>query len=159
MKQRLVLLSLLLAGCASGPPVYPPIDETGSESTRIEPDIVSPASNPAPLPPSVDADANPVVTAQRVEEIQRESPAIVYLLDQAEQALLAKDYVTAGSLADRALRLDRTAARAYLVGAQVLFEQGHIQMGLNLAKQGVLYSSEDSRDGRFLRQLVRYYGD
>ena len=88
-------------------------------------------------------------------QIPDESEAVKYLLDSAEQAIRADDYSRAQSLADRALRIERRSARAYLVFAEVQHRTGNIGGALDFARQGLAYASEDSDVGQELVKILK----
>lgn len=134
-----ICLIIFLSGCA----VVSGTDSSASGNTEAEP---GGTSSPG------DITENPV--ARDREAVQPESDAVRYLLDNAERSLEIEDYSRAQALADRALRIERTTARAYLISALVQLGYGDILKAQDLARQGLLYTSSETNIGRKLLAVV-----
>lgn len=122
-------LFVCLTGCASLAPDSRDSSEDNAGDKNRAPDQQSSAS---PVGASPD------------EEGFTENPAVVHLLDRAEQAVSRDELSLAEALADRALRIQRTAARGYLILATVQLDNGNLRRASDLARQGLLYTPENS---------------
>lgn len=138
---RRVVFSLVAAGIISGCASAPLVNSDGNQSGTID-----------QIEDEATEDQAPVATTP--ENLAPEVYAVEHLLNQAEQAGSQRDFDLAEALAERALRIQRTAARAYLVLAQVQVGLNNKDRASDFAQQGLLYTSEGSSlELRLLRLL------
>lgn len=135
----------LLLGCTSSQRIPDASEESpqnGVEGGGQE------TSVPTELPP------DGAVAVREIEAVQVELAAVKYLLDSAQEALLNNQLDRAEAVANRALKIDRRAARAYLVKAEAQYRLENYQQSLVTAEQGLIYAPSDSNIGIGLRLLI-----
>lgn len=145
----------IIAGCSTTSQFPAPASDKGEEVTSpYESDVLDSATESI----QKEMPSKTPVTARDLDQdhsAQQELPAVSYLLNLAENALEEEDFEKANALADRALKIERKTARAYLILALVQDRQGSIQRAYSLAKQGLLYTSEKTDVGKGLVALTK----
>ena len=138
---------LFLASCATAPNIFEgtlgdtePDAEVGTATDEQKPEVAD--SGQAP------------VSVRSLDREELELPAVAYLLDQAEDALINNDLDRAAALSDRALQIERKSARAYLIIARAHQLGNNLRSALSSARQGLLYTTENSFVGRQLTALL-----
>jgi tetratricopeptide (TPR) repeat protein len=122
-------LVLLIEGC--GTPVHYPPRDTGQPPV-IEQSTQAPEMRPAPLPPPVGV---PQPVPSPAPGVQTRSPAVVALLETAEQQANAGDLEAASASLERAIRIDPRNAVLWYHLATVRLSQGDAQAAEQLAKK------------------------
>lgn len=107
----------------------------------------------------VDGVVQSVLPAEELEvsadQTKSESDVTTYLLDEAENSFQRENYEKARGQSERALTLEPTAARAYLILAKVELAEGRPERAAEMARQG-LASSKDSNE--MFKQLNQILG-
>ena len=88
------------------------------------------------------------------QEEGTESDVATYLLDEAENSLDRDNHERARGQAERALAVEPTAARAYLILARVEYAEGHPEQAAELARQGLESSSDSDEIFGKLNQIL-----
>ena len=147
-------LVLLLQGCGT-PVYYPPRD------TRIPPPVIDqgvPASEPAPLPPPKVGVPQPEPAPPRAQP-----PAVIALLNTAEQQANAGDLEAAAASLERAIRIDPRNPVLWYHLATVRLSQGDAQAAEQLATKSTSLAPGDtaqqSRNWQLIAQARRAQQD
>ena len=151
VKPFLLFGILLAAGCSTVPSTQHP-QQPSQQSPQSGPQSQTSDKAPAAEP------ASPPSAPVAVREVARKEPepeAVAYLLDQSQSELNRARYVQAQVLAERALRIDRKAARAYLLLAKIHKASGDLVRAKQFARQGLLYVDSGSSVGRALKQILK----
>ena len=102
-----------------------------------------------------DEPAQEPILAREIQQQEPELAAVKYLLDQAQKALDNFEVDRASALSDRALQIDRKSPRAYLVLAQIQSLKKKPEQARVIARQGLLYTPENSLVGQQLLALTQ----
>lgn len=138
-----LFVSFVITGCATAP--------TNDER---EPDANATINSPTGASGSRSDVSTRVPRADEQSDVEPENAAVTFLLNSAEGAIEENEHAKAQALVDRALRIQRTAARAYLVAARIQMEQGDEFEAQNLARQGVVYALDGSPTALNLRKIL-----
>lgn len=119
---RLVLaLVLLLQACAV-------------QTTRErQPRVVQPMPMPAPSRPAPPAAPPPAAVLRQAPAPQPSAPAVLALLDRADQQYAARDLDSAAGSLERALRIEPRNPRLWHRLAAVRLDQGQLDQAIQLA--------------------------
>ena len=88
------------------------------------------------------------------EEEGTESDVATYLLDEAENSFERENYERARGQSERALTVEPTAARAYLILARVELAEGRPEQAAEMARQGLASSSDSDETFEELNQIL-----
>ena len=88
------------------------------------------------------------------EEEGAESDVATYLLDEAENSFERENYEKARGQSERALTLEPTAARAYLILARVEMAEGRPDQAAEMARQGLASGSDSDEIFEQLNQIL-----
>ena len=88
------------------------------------------------------------------EEEGTESDVATYLLDEAENSFERENYERARGQSERALTVEPTAARAYLILARVELAEGRPEQAAEMARQGLASSSDSDEIFEELNQIL-----
>ncbi len=166
MRLGLSLTCLALSiGCALVPVSRPPVvdaswraneDDRVVSSKRIVPKIVPDSKHQqdernevTPIEPV--ARIEPVDQPEEVSEIP---PAVLSLLEEADQLRTAGDFVGASARLERAQRIAPTEPEVYFQLSSLKFEQGNLEDAVNIATQGVDLSGSDQAMKRDLYTVI-----
>lgn len=155
----------LLVGCAQAPVSRPPVvdaswraneDDRVISSSRVVPKV-SPGgktqnderSKVTPIEPI--AKIEPVDQPKEVREI---APAVLSLLEEADQLRTAGDFVGASARLERAQRIAPTEPEVYFQLSNLRLEQGSLKDAVNIATQGVDLSGADQAMKRDLYTVI-----
>ncbi|MCP8899099.1 tetratricopeptide repeat protein [Gilvimarinus xylanilyticus] len=156
------LAALLLGGCATTGPGAPVSDagEPDQPSQTTEPET-RPESRRESTEPSGDNGGWQITQPQDEPEPQTAPPrssgpnsAVVSLLNQAAGYYQQNDYPRAIASAERALRIDRRSAEAYLVLAKSYYQSGDETQAAQFARQGLRYSGDNRKLDRALNSVL-----
>lgn len=143
-KMRFTLFATLwIAGCATAPL---------SEDDQRDADVLI-ESVSGELEHAAGARRAPPVADEQID-LAPENAAVAYLLDSAEIASNQREFAKAEALVERALRIQRTAVRAYRVAATIQVQQGNSIKAENLARQGMVYAVDGSEEALNLRKIL-----
>ena len=155
----------LLVGCAQAPVSRPPVvdaswraneDDRVISSMRMVPEVTPDGKTQniernkvTPIEPI--AKIEPVDQPKEVREI---APAVLSLLEEADQLRTAGDLVGASARLERAQRIAPTEPEVYFQLSSLRLEQGSLEAAANIATQGVDLSGTDKAMKRDLYTVI-----
>ena len=148
----LVVTQCLLQGCSStAARDYPPAVVEKGQQAPVQESVSSAAERMPGQPPSY-----PQVPSQHVPQASQQPPAIVALLDQAEQQANAGELEPAAASLERAIRIDPRNAVLWYHLATVRLSQGESSQAEQLAaKSNSLASGNHSQQARNWRLIAQ----
>ena len=149
----LVVAQCLLQGCSStAPRDYPPaVVEKGQQAPVVKESVSSAAERLPGQPQSY-----PQAPSQHIPQARQQPPAIVALLDQAEQQANAGELESAAASLERAIRIDPRNAVLWYHLATVRLSQGESSQAEQLAaKSNSLASGNHSQQARNWRLIAQ----
>lgn len=155
----------LVVGCTQTPVSRPPVLDA---SWRADEDdrVVSSTSLFSVSSPNLQREkgelneVTPIEPIAKIEPIDQPkwqteiSPAVLSLLEQADQLKIAGDFAGASSRLERAQRIAPTEPEVYFQLSSLRFEQGSHEDAINIAMQGVDLSGTDQAMKRDLYTLI-----
>ena len=155
----------LLVGCVRAPLSRPPVvdaswraneDDRVVSSKRVVPKVSlggktqnDESNEVTPIEPI--AKIEPVDQPKEVREI---APAVLSLLEEADQLRTAGDFVGASARLERAQRIAPTEPEVYFQLSSLRLEQGSLEDAVNIAVQGVDLSGADQAMKRDLYTVI-----
>lgn len=172
-------VAVIVTGCTQAPVARPPVVDASWRATEDD-RVVAPAQNDRVLSRTEVNSASsriisgpdrtreqgetnvvvPVEPIARIEPIdqpadaERMSPAVLSLLEQADQLRTAGDFTGASSRLERAQRIAPDEPEVYFQLAGVRLEQGRFDEAVNIATQAVDLAGSDNAMKRDLYTLV-----
>jgi hypothetical protein len=154
-----VLVQCLLQGCSSTAPREhtPPVVDKGQQAPVRQPDIGTdvPRQTQPYVPPPLPSQDTPVV--------HRQPPAVVALLDQAEQQANAGELEPAAASLERAIRIDPRNPVLWYHLATVRLSQGESSQAEQLAAKSNSLAAgnrtQQARNWRLIAQARREQND
>lgn len=92
--------------------------------------------------------------SELISEAKGESDVAAYLLDEAENSFQRENYEKARGQSERALTLEPTAARAYLILARIEIIEARPEQAAEMARQGLASSSDSDEVFEQLNQVL-----
>lgn len=165
------LIGLVLGGCTQSPVARPPVVDASWRATaqdRVQPSMPRQSEVAPPPVRGIDpareqGETNRVIPIAPVAKIapidapkaeRTIPPAVISLLDQADQLRVAGDLNAASSRLERALRIAPEEAEVYYQLARIRLEQGGVQESVSIATQGVELAGADNALKRDLWTLI-----
>jgi tetratricopeptide (TPR) repeat protein len=165
------LIGLVLVGCTQSPVARPPVVDASWRATaqdRVQPSTPRQSEVAPPPVRGIDpareqGETNRVIPIAPVAKIapidapkaeRTIPPAVISLLDQADQLRVAGDLNAASGRLERALRIAPEEAEVYYQLARIRLEQGGVQESVSIATQGVELAGADNALKRDLWTLI-----
>ncbi|WP_020210876.1 tetratricopeptide repeat protein [Gilvimarinus chinensis] len=159
------VLLMLLGGCSTTSGPGAPVSDAGG--APAPPSQRQPEQEQAPEPETPQRDnggwqiTQPPAERQTAPNTQPATPraagtnsAVNSLLNQADGYYQQADFSRAIASAERALRIDRRSAKAYLMLAQSYWQMGGLSQAEQFARQGLRYAGDDRALTRALNSVL-----
>lgn len=166
MRLELSLMCVVfLVGCAQAPVSRPPVvdaswraneDDRVISSMRVVPKV-SPDDKTKNVERNKVTPIEPIAKIEPVDqpkEVREIAPAVLSLLEEADQLRTAGDLVGASARLERAQRIAPTEPEVYFQLSSLRLEQGSLEAAANIATQGVDLSGTDQAMKRDLYTVI-----
>tara|TARA_B100000900_G_C20554568_1_gene706233 strand:- start:1008 stop:1562 length:555 start_codon:yes stop_codon:yes gene_type:complete len=156
---------VFLVGCAQAPVSRPPVvdaswraneDDRVISSMRVVPKV-SPDDKTKNVERNKVTPIEPIAKIEPVDqpkEVREIAPAVLSLLEEADQLRTAGDLVGASARLERAQRIAPTEPEVYFQLSSLRLEQGSLEAAANIATQGVDLSGTDQAMKRDLYTVI-----
>lgn len=166
----LAVVALVLAGCTQSPVARPPVVDASWRATAQD-RVQAPRPTQQVVAPPVQGvdparergETNRIVPVPPIAKIapidapkseRMIPPAVLSLLDQADQLRASGDLNGASGRLERALRIAPEEPEVYYQLARVRLEQGGIEESVSIASQGIELADSDNALKRDLLTLI-----
>ena len=166
MRLELSLMCVVfLVGCAQAPVSPPPVvdaswraneDDRVISSMRVVPKV-SPDDKTKNVERNKVTPIEPIAKIEPVDqpkEVREIAPAVLSLLEEADQLRTAGDLLGASARLERAQRIAPTEPEVYFQLSNLRLEQGSLEAAANIATQGVDLSGTDQAMKRDLYTVI-----
>lgn len=166
MRLGLILACLaLIAGCTQAPASRPPVVDASWRANEDDRVTKSPRIISAPTPDiqrekGERNEVTPIDPAAKIEPIDQPeqqteiSPAVLSLLEQADELRSAGDFAGASARLERAQRIAPTEPEVYFQLSSLRLEQGSLEDAVSIATQGVDLAGSDQAMKRDLYTVI-----
>ena len=166
MRLSLSLLCLVvMAGCTQAPVSRPPVVDASWRANEDDRVMESPRVISVPIPDiqrekgerNEVTPVNPVAKIEPIDQPTQQTeipPAVLSLLEQADELRTAGDLAGASVRLERAQRIAPTEPEVYFQLSSLRLEQGSLEDSVNIATQGVDLAGSDQAMKRDLYTVI-----